>query len=317
MNESCALGRSARRTLRRTALVVAAVSVAFPGRAIGANPRASCFDAYERAQRLRQEHKLRASLDELQLCVDASCPAFVKRDCGQWLGEVEASLPSAVVLTKGSDAYAYQKSRTDTRVAVYVDGERVAERIDGHEIPIDPGPHDVRYELDGRSVEKQIVVPEGQKQFPLVVDFRELDPPPAPMHAPALAARSTEAHESRAQSPGSPPRYTPIPLSTYALGGISIAGFAAFAGFGITGKSAESCAPSCTHAQVGDVRTDYIIADVSLGVGIAAAAGALYVALTAKPVAGTVGAPKAPAAAWWLGAQPTVGGAAIGTGVRF
>jgi hypothetical protein len=298
--------------LRGGVLLVAAVALGMPGRAIAANPREGCFNAYERAQRLRQDHKLRASREQLRLCADTACPAFVKGDCSRWLGEVDAGLP-AVLLTTPSD----QKGRTENRVAVFVDGELVAEQIDGRAIPVDPGPHDVRYELDGRFIETHVVVPEGQKEFPLVVDFRQLEPPPAPARASELASWPEEGNANRAQPPQSPAWYARLPLSTYALGGVAVAGLGAFAGFGVAGNSAESCAPSCTRSQVAQVRTDFTIADVSLGVSIAAAAGALYFALSATPPAGNDGAAKVSPAAWWLGVRPAVGGATVATGVSF
>jgi hypothetical protein len=298
--------------VRGGVLLAATVALGIPGRAVAANPREGCFNAYERAQRLRQDHKLRASREQLRLCVDTACPAFVKSDCSKWLGEVEAGLPAVLLTTPGD-----QKGRTGNRVAVFVDGELVAEQIDGRAIPVDPGPHDVRYELDGRSVKTHVVVPEGQKEFPLEVDFHQLDPPPASAHASELAVWPDGGDANRAQPPQSPAWYSRLPLSTYVLGGVAVAGVGAFAGFGVAGNSAESCAPSCTRSQVGEVRTDFTIADVSLGVSIAAAAGALYFALSARPAVGSDGAAKVSPAAWWLGVRPAVGGAAVATGVSF
>jgi hypothetical protein len=233
----------------------------------------------------------------------------VKNDCSHWLAEVEASLP-AVLLTTPSD----QNGRTENRVVVYIDGERVAEQIDGREIPVDPGPHDVRYELDGRFVNTHVEVPEGQKQYPLVVDFRELEPAPLPHE---LALLPEETGTNRAQPPPSSPWYARVPPSTYVLGGLAIAGLGTFAGFALSGSSAESCAPSCTRSQVDRVRSDFAVADVSLGVAIAAGAGALYFALTARPPVSPDVPAKASAAAWWLGVRPAVGGVALATGVTF
>jgi hypothetical protein len=278
-----------------------------PARAVAANAREGCFNAYERAQRLRRDHKLLASREQLRVCAERSCPAFVKNDCSQWLGEVEATLPT-VLLTTPSD----QKGRADPRVAVSIDGERVAEQIDGREIPVDPGPHDVRYERDGRSVSTHVDVPDGQKQFPLVVDFRELDPPPAALPPELLEPDLVDTNRAQPQSPW----YARLPPATYVLGGVAILGVGAFAGFGLAGHSAQSCAPSCTRWQVDRVRLDYVLADVSLGTAIAAGAVALTFALTAKPAASPDGAPKAPAA-WWLGVRPAVGGAAVTTGMSF
>jgi hypothetical protein len=65
-------------------------------RAASADPsRDACFDAYEQAQRLRNDEHLRAARDRLATCAHAACPAFVRSDCAAWLGEVEAELAAA------------------------------------------------------------------------------------------------------------------------------------------------------------------------------------------------------------------------------
>jgi hypothetical protein len=101
------------------------------------------------------------------------------------------------------------------------------------------------------------------------------------------------------------------------LGGVAIVGLGTFAGFGFAGNAAQSCAPSCTRSQVDHVRLDYVLADVSVGLAVAAGAGAFFFALTAKPAASPDVPAKAPAAAWWLGVRPAAGGAAVATGVSF
>jgi hypothetical protein len=309
MNEKSVLGR---RRVRCALLLATAASIASPAPAVAANTRETCFNAYERAQRLRLDHRLLASREQLRLCLDTACPTFVKNDCGKWLGEVEASIP-AVLLVKQGD----QKGRTENRLAVFVDGERVAEPVDGRAIPVDPGPHDVRYELDGRFVDTHVSVPEGQKQFPLTIDLRELAPPPAPVTAPELAPWPEAADTSHTKPPSSPPWFARWPWPTYASGALAVTGLAIFAGFGIAGKSATACAPSCTHSQVDKIRTDYTVADVSLGAAIAAGAAALYFVLTAKPEARNGGATQARTAEWWIDVRPTRGGGAVAAGGSF
>jgi hypothetical protein len=65
-------------------------------RAAWADPsRDECFDAYEQAQRLRNDRQLREARDRLATCASAACPAFVRSDCGAWLDDVEAELAAA------------------------------------------------------------------------------------------------------------------------------------------------------------------------------------------------------------------------------
>ncbi len=57
------------------------------------------------------------------------------------------------------------------------------------------------------------------------------------------------------------------------------------------------CAPRCAESEVSDIKRDYVIADVSLGVAIFAAAAAVVLAL---PAFGSHPAPATPAAAPWM-----------------
>jgi hypothetical protein len=280
--------------------LLSALAVALPARvAVAANTRNACFSAYEQAQRLRQDGKLRASRDELTVCADAACPRFVKNDCSTWLGEVEAKMSAIAVVGAHSSA-------PENRVAVYVDGARLPNPLAGEPTPVDPGPHDIRYELDGKFVETQVVVPEGDKRFPLVLDVGTLFPTAAPQ----------EAHPAAHVPADAPAPAWSAPVPTYVLGAVSAVGLVSFAAFAIAGKSAEACAPSCTRSEVSSLRTEYLVADVSLATAVAAGAGAVYFALTARPQ-GASGNASAPSPAFWFGMGPETGGAAIAAGGRF
>jgi hypothetical protein len=69
---------------------------------------------------------------------------------------------------------------------------------------------------------------------------------------------------------------------------LGVAGFVAlgsFAVFGITGLNEKSrlrgvCSPHCTDAQVSKLKTDYVVGDVSLGVGLIALGVATFLWLT-------------------------------------
>ena len=62
---------------------------------------------------------------------------------------------------------------------------------------------------------------------------------------------------------------------------------ASFAYFAITGHSSfnqlEQCKPNCSRSDVRDVRTKYLMADVSLGVSVVALAAAGYLLLRSAP----------------------------------
>jgi hypothetical protein len=271
-----------------------------PVRAAADDARDFCFTAYEQGQRLRNDGKLRAARDQLATCTDAACPAFVRKDCSAWLEDVETRIPAVVLMPPGDG-----KGKTDMAVTVYIDDELVAAGIDGRAIPVDPGPHEVRYQLDGRSVEDHVIVPEGNKSFPLVPDL-----PVAPQPAPVAETKPP---------PPNKPWLERLPTSTYVLGGVALVGFASFAGFGLAGSSIESCAPTCTQAQVSSLRADYVIADVSLLAALAATGGAVYFAIRSSADASAPSAAPAHAqtAAWWLGARLDGRGAVVGAGTSF
>ena len=71
-------------------------------------------------------------------------------------------------------------------------------------------------------------------------------------------------------------------MATYVLGGVALASMGAFTYFAIAGKDRlhelqHDCAPECPEEQVEGGRTQYIIADVALGVGVASAIAAALV----------------------------------------
>jgi hypothetical protein len=213
-----------------------------------------CFDAYEHAQRLRKAYHLVEARAQLLACGSNACPAFVAQDCTRWLAEVEASTPTIVVLARGPDGAAIEDARAT------LDGRLLAKRLDGRAVPVDPGPHDLRCEGAGSSVDQRVVVAEGAKNQQIVLRLgqaREQPPPP-----PASAQRTW-------------------PTATWVLGGVAVAGAVSFAAFAIAGRSTQGCAPGCTQGQVDDLRRDYLVADVSWITGLVAAGAALYFALTA------------------------------------
>jgi hypothetical protein len=214
-----------------------------------------CFDAYEQGQRLRKDGHLRAAREKLVACGAEACPAFVRQDCAKWLGDVEASTPTIVVLARRPDGNAVEDARAT------IDGEPLAERLDGRAVPVDPGPHDLRCEAGGTSTQSHIVVAEGAKNQAFYLTLGAPAPPAAPAE-PAPARRR-------------------VPTASWVLGGVAVAGAISFTAFAIAGRSTQSCAPDCTRPQVDDLRRDYAVADASWITGLLAAGVAIYIAVAA------------------------------------
>ena len=86
---------------RRILQASLAVAVALAPRAATADDatRDACFDAYEQAQRARNAGKLPDARARLLVCVDEACPAFVRKDCGAWLEQVQAEIAASAART--------------------------------------------------------------------------------------------------------------------------------------------------------------------------------------------------------------------------
>jgi hypothetical protein len=212
----------------------------------------------------------------------------LRKDCNQWLDEVDQTMPTVVIAATGPDG------RDVAEVRVSVDGQEIAGHLDGRPLALDPGVHTLRYETDGAPpVLEQIVVRLGEKNRQLTVTFEKRATP--------------RKGESR------PGASRPVPTEVYALGGLGAVAFVSFAYFGLKGRSEAtsyktSCAPYCSQADVDATRVKLIVADASLAVSLVSIGVATYlylsrpeedtrrrgasaagVTLTAGPGAATVG----------------------------
>jgi hypothetical protein len=257
-----------------------------------ADVKKQCVSSYGEAQRLRRDGKLREAREQLILCSQVSCPASLRNECVPWLSEVEATMPSIVVEARDL------QGRETSAVKIFVDGKLLAERADGRSIDIDPGEHSVRYELDNKSIEDTVVVREGEKARKVRVDFSKLAaaPPTSSSSAAPLLAPPQEPKPERKQ-----------PIAAYALGGVGALALGSFAIFGLSGKSKQNdlmsnCAPNCAQSDVSTMRTRYLIADISLGVGVVSLGVATWLYLSrAKPT-------PPPSSSAWLDVSPAPGG---------
>jgi hypothetical protein len=174
------------------------------------------------------------------------------------LSEVEAALPSIVVTATSNGAEVAD-------VAVTFDGQPLLSRIDGRSVAVDPGRHVLAFTRDGEEpVSLEVVIREGEKNRAVLARFRDTAPA-APLKAPLPAA---EPPRSRGVLP-------------YVLAGVGVAGIAGFTTLGLIGVKDKhdlerSCAPRCADGPVDAVHTKFILADVSLAVGVLALAGSAY-----------------------------------------
>jgi hypothetical protein len=286
--------------LKRTSLVIALAALATvlvaaaPARA---DVKGECVNASTKGQSLRDGAKLRDAREQFVQCARDACPAIVKKACADWLAEVDARLPTVVFraqLADGSDAVGARLS---------LDGAPLGHGLDGAAIAIDPGEHTLRFERDGAApVDQRVVVVEGEKGRVVTGRFA------APEGA---AASSTPAAD---EAPRGGRKLTPLVV---VLAGVGVVGLASFTGFGLkaTGdldQLRQTCAPYCSSSQLSTVKTEALVADLSLGVGIVALAGATYVFFTQDRTPKPAEAPVVT-----FDVRPERGGAFARVGVRF
>lgn len=229
--------------------------------------RAECVASHQRAQELKRKGQLVEAQGELATCSSAGCPGAIISDCGQWIADLEQTTPSMVFEVR-------LDGRQATDFKVNVDGTLVADLSKAYKV--NPGRHVVRVELPAfEGQEQTVVLPEGQRMRLVSFEFKsqQVDAPPPATSAPA----TTE-----------PPTFVasrPTPVVVYPLLGVAVAGFGAFGVFSLLGHSKqgdleEQCEPNCTDSDLSAMKRNYLIGDISAGVGAAAliSAGIIYLA---------------------------------------
>jgi hypothetical protein len=273
-----ARGRAAAQ--RWVAILAAALLEAAPARAEAPDRARQCARAYVNAQRLHNEGKLLESRRDLIQCGSKQCPEMLRPDCMRWLGEVDASIPSVVVSASAG-------ARELTNVRVFVDGRLEQKRLDGTAIEADPGEHLLRFESPGHEpVERRWLARVGRKNETLEADLGD--------HDQSL-------------------------LPVYVLGGVSAASFGTFAAFAISShaqkQDLDSCKGHCSPERVDSIRRQQIVADVSLGVGIAALAATAYFYFSAQ--SGTKRERASAGARWYAGGEASASAGRFWFGASF
>jgi hypothetical protein len=207
--------------------------------------RAVCFDASEKAQTLRADHKLIEARDQFRLCLAPACPATMRADCSGWLGDAEKAIPTVVFSAKdaaGNDVL---------DVTVTLDERVLTTKLDGTAVPVNPGVHTFRFQWpDGSAREHQVLVVEGQKDMVVAVSLAPaattpvlVSPSPAATPPPLAPPPTLTTKEA-----------TPSPWRTmgWVAGGVGVVGLglgAVFTGVTLSDRSAAGCdaAKKCTN----------------------------------------------------------------------
>jgi hypothetical protein len=160
---------------------------------------ADCLAASDNSVTLSNQHKLRAARSQLLVCGAASCPADVRKECFRHVEEINAAIPTIVF--EARDA----AGRDIGAVRVTMDGELLAERLQGTPLSLDPGEHAFVFEAAGQPpVNKQLIVRESQKDRRETITFGEQAPQPTPQPAPAGATWKVPEGGPRQPEPAAP-----------------------------------------------------------------------------------------------------------------
>jgi hypothetical protein len=245
-----------------------------------ADGTSECLSSFVNAQELRKAGKLVGAREQAAACGRDACPRQLRDECVTWVRELDASIPSIVLFVRTPENADAGGAR------VLVDGLVLPDALDGRGHGIDPGPHVIRAESPSFDpVEVSVLIHQGERDRPVELSLRP-------------RAKAAEA-----------PRPSLLPVAIpAAVGAVGIGVFAAFDLWGYYGSPgyqslSHDCSPRCSPSDVDSVRTRFVVADVGLGVALAAAGVATAIWLVR-------GHPP-------NGAAATAGASGAGLGVSF
>ncbi|HEY8079552.1 MAG TPA: hypothetical protein VIF62_35725 [Labilithrix sp.] len=220
-----------------------------------ADEREVCATAADQAQSLRDDGKYRRAREQMIVCARDVCPGPIKRDCLDWLRQLDELAPTVVFAAKEGD-----KDLADVKVSM--DGIPIVDHLDGKPVAVDLGKHTFKFEHGGQAQTSDVVIGAGQKGRNIAVVFGAA--------APTTGTPPPPGGETGGDKGGGGSL-----VPAFIVGGIGVVALGSFAFFGLSGKSdvddLQGCKPHCTQDQVDSARTKLIVADISLGVGVAAA----------------------------------------------
>lgn len=249
------------------AIGLLATSLLFPELA---QAQANECAALGRASALRAQGKLSAALSQLSSCMEATeCNAEARRRCAAEQQALANEMPSVVV-------HAHDGRGNDlVDVSVTLDGEPFVSKLDGLAMSIDPGEHTFVFTRAGQDPVTHTERIEPSDKFKLVtVELPDAE----------LLKQRALASQAPPEAPGRSPARL---IAGASLAGLGVAGIAAFVGLGLDARSEEkelgrTCVRNCSDGAVSSVRTRYTLANVSLGVGLAALGASAFVLLTGQ-----------------------------------
>jgi hypothetical protein len=264
-------------------LLLLSTAAALEKPALGAQlDKLGCIDASDQGQRLQSSGKLLAARERFVACSSLACPGPVRQACAGWLNDVERAIPSLVLAAKetvrtcdGTPAAARDLADVD----VSLDDRPFAHGLSGLAVDVDPGRHVLRFQAPGRPPhDEPLLVHEGEKSRAVVVTLEGQ----APACSRDLSSlREADTRSAAASFPSAGP-----PVAAIAATATSAAAFGIMTYFGVRANSYyhdhQGCAPHCGSDAKSTLEVLEDVTDVSLGVGVAAAALAAWLWLAPR-----------------------------------
>jgi hypothetical protein len=162
----------------------------------------ACQAAYKKAQKAEQEGELVTAKRFLRICAKAKCGVFLEHQCTFNYARIESDMPTVVPVATDDSG----KPVVD--MMLKVDGYILAERLDGHAVPINPGMHEFTFETSkGVVARRRIMILQGQRNRRLAVSVGkmgkvvEAEPVKPPEQEPAAEPDAEEKQADEEKPP--------------------------------------------------------------------------------------------------------------------
>jgi hypothetical protein len=209
-------------TARTSAALIVAIIMCVASSEALADDKA-CNESYEQGQVLRKDNNLLEARETFRTCVNICALDAKRKNCADWLAQVERDIPTLVPSAKDSVGGPLAD------VTLSVDNKPLATKLEGRSVEINPGLRTFSFQLpDGTKKEIRVLVEEGKKDTPVVVTF----------DAPAVVTKAPETRltvSSPADASGTQSRALPEVAPSAASAGPWKAIGLAMAGGGIVG----------------------------------------------------------------------------------
>lgn len=215
-----------------------------------------CKEALERAQQLEGERRLIDARAEYAACSRSECGPELQSTCGMHVAELGARIPSIRVEARS------QSGRLIEDAHVFLDGNLIVG--DKREIDVAPGDHVVRAEAPGYTPREDPAPMREGEQRTAVVTLSVIPYFESTIGPPAEARK-------------------PLPSTVWGFGGAGAVGLVSFITFSLLANSAESdWRSACARGSCegGAFRSEYLIADLSLGLFVLGAGATGFAAWT-------------------------------------